>query len=181
MRRLSCLALAGLATIGSAEALISNEKNLLEEPAGHSADGQSARSQRLAVVVPAYSGDLSRAVESLVRWPTKCSETTQHHMDLVLYYAEGADESAGSVVSTIAESAGRCFADTKIVYANLLQEVSRRLIIGQCFTGHERFHEARGRQQRRRISRPFPVDVHSCGCRYFLCTTVLLEGKTYRF
>jgi len=88
-----------------------------------SSDGHQ---KHLAVIVPAYRGDLQRAVASLERWPTVCSSLTQANVDLVLYYAEG-DEDAQEVdeaVEKISESAGRCFARTRTVYANLEEQVS---------------------------------------------------------
>ncbi|CAM9164100.1 unnamed protein product [Ectocarpus sp. 6 AP-2014] len=80
--------------------------------------------QRLAVVVPAYKGDLDRAVASLGRWPTDCSSVTQQNVDLVLYYAEGEEDAASvdAATTSLAESAGRCFAKTLTVYAHLSEE-----------------------------------------------------------
>lgn len=50
---------------------------------------------------------------------------TQRNVDLVLYYAEGEeDEGAASALSEIEDTAGRCFAETKLVYADLTEEVS---------------------------------------------------------
>lgn len=85
----------------------------------------AASSDRLAIVVPAYRGDLDRAVASLERWPIVCSSITERNVDLVLYYAEG-DEDNSSVAAAgeaITSSAGRCFANTRIVYAYLAPEV----------------------------------------------------------
>lgn len=82
-------------------------------------------SQRLAVVVPCYRGDLYRTVASLERWPTECSPVTLKNTDLVLYYAEGEkdNQAVTSAVSTISAKAGQCFAKTRIVYANIDIEV----------------------------------------------------------
>lgn len=85
---------------------------------GHQAE------KKLAVIVPAYAGDLSRVIASLARWPTKCSTVTLENADLVLYYAEGPSETTVDAQSTLAGSAGRCFAETRVVYANLGEEVS---------------------------------------------------------
>ena len=85
-------------------------------------DGQQ---QRLAVVVPAYRGDLERAVSSLGRWPSSCSPVTEQNVDLVLYYAEGEEDSAAvkAAFDVIEASAGRCFSKTKTVFAHLAEEV----------------------------------------------------------
>ena len=81
--------------------------------------------QRLGVIVPAHRGDLDRVVSSLDRWPKKCSPVTQRNMDLVLYYAEKKeDTAAAAVLPSITDSAGRCFGDTRLVYANLAEDVS---------------------------------------------------------
>ncbi|CAB1103554.1 unnamed protein product [Ectocarpus sp. CCAP 1310/34] len=85
---------------------------------------EQTEQQRLAVVVPAYKGDLDRAVASLGRWPTDCSSVTQRNVDLVLYYAEGEEDAApvDAATTALAESAGRCFAKTLTVYAHLSEE-----------------------------------------------------------
>lgn len=99
--------------------------------------------QRLAVVVPAYVGDLDRAVSSLGRWPSTCSPITQQNVDLVLYYAEGEEDAAAvdAAAAVIAETAGRCFSNTRTVYAHLSEEVReyvfgpipRRVLFGVSF------------------------------------------------
>ena len=84
-------------------------------------------SQRLAVVIPFYRGDLSRTVSSLGRWPINCSPVTLHNIDLVLYYAEAGDDdnlTVESAADAISASAGRCFAKTRTVYASLGEGVS---------------------------------------------------------
>lgn len=119
MHALSCLALTVL-PIASVTVSATPIPDQFEAFAG----GHSESAQRLGVIVPAHKGDLSRAVSSLERWPANCSPVTLENVDLVLYYAESvADEDAAAAVPTIAESAGRCFANTKIVYANLNEEV----------------------------------------------------------
>lgn len=86
---------------------------------------QPEAQQRLAVVVPAYVGDLDRAVSSLGRWPATCSPITQQNVDLVLYYAEGEEDAAAvdAAAAVVAETAGRCFSKTLTVYAHLSEEV----------------------------------------------------------
>lgn len=87
------------------------------------ANSQAVPPKRLAVIVPAHAGDLPRAIKSLEHWPKLCSSVTLEHADLVLYYAEGPDESTADVVPSLHESGGRCFANTRVVYANLDEEV----------------------------------------------------------
>ena len=84
---------------------------------------QESQQQRLGVVVPAYDGDLARAVSSLERWPAKCSPLTLKNADLVLYYAEEASSATESALDNISSTAGRCFSRTRIVYAHLSEEV----------------------------------------------------------
>ena len=92
----------------------------------HKADPLNGQEQKLAVIVPAYRGDLQRAVSSLKRWPTACSPLTQRNVDLVLYYAEGAeDEGIDEAVAMISQTAGQCFYRTRTVYANLDKQVGR--------------------------------------------------------
>lgn len=82
----------------------------------------------LAVVVPAHAGDLPRAVSALDQWPKECSPITQENVDLVLYYAEGEeDEAPAAALEVIASTTGRCFANTKLVYAHLNEEVRTEL------------------------------------------------------
>lgn len=92
---------------------------------GAQATAQQEAQQRLAVVVPAYVGDLDRAVSSLGRWPATCSSITQKNVDLVLYYAEGEEDAAAvdAAAAIVAETAGRCFSKTQTVYAHLSEEV----------------------------------------------------------
>lgn len=117
MHALSCLALAGLTRAATAA--------VADTTVEASAGGSSLYSQRLGVVVPAHHGDIDKAVSSLSRWPTECSPVTQQNVDLVLYYAEGEEDVvAADAISTIASTAGRCFASTRLVYANLDKEVS---------------------------------------------------------
>lgn len=93
--------------------------------AGSAAAASSSGSpSRLAVVVPAHAGDLPRAVSALDRWPKTCSPVTEADVDLVLYYAEGEDDTEPlAALDAIASTAGRCFGTTKLVYANLTPEV----------------------------------------------------------
>lgn len=91
--------------------------------------------QRLGVVVPVYRGDLLRAVASLGRWPTNCSPSTLHNTDLVLYYAEGEEDSptVDAAADTIIATAGACFSTTRVVYAHLEEEVRYHAMRGSSW------------------------------------------------
>ena len=41
----------------------------------------------LGIVVPLVADDMARAVKSIKRWPTTCSENTLNRVDLILYFA----------------------------------------------------------------------------------------------
>ena len=79
----------------------------------------------LAVVVPTHRGELPRVASSLQQWPSSCSPVTKRSVDLVLYYAEGDEDSeaAKEVVEVTTATAGLCFATTRVVYAYLDDEV----------------------------------------------------------
>lgn len=87
----------------------------------------SPPTQRLAVVVPAHAGDLYRALASLSRWPSTCSPVTQAQVDLVLYKAETEDDLSYGALRLLENTAGRCFANTKIVYGALTKEVRKTM------------------------------------------------------
>ena len=111
---LSCFALTDFAWTASAAYGRSNEGRVHDE----------RTQQRLGVIIPTYRGDLDRAVSSLGRWPKICSPLTQENVDLVLnYYVEEDDTTAAAAITTVANSAGRCFARTRLVYANLVDQV----------------------------------------------------------
>lgn len=86
-------------------------------------DGGEMR--KLAVVVPAHGGDLSKALASLSRWPKVCSEVTLRHVELVLYYAGGPEDERWSddVIPALEQTGGRCFARTSALFGNLTDEV----------------------------------------------------------
>lgn len=94
--------------------------------------------QRLAVVVPCHDGDLERALASVARWPKACSPVTLSNVDLILYKAEGDEESAETILPALQETAGQCFANTKIVYGHLADEVSRSVCFLSCGGSHVR-------------------------------------------
>lgn len=130
---LSCIVIAGwavaaaVATEATAAPTTATNTISTKNPALETSSLENEDHRRLAVIVPAHRGDLSRAVSSLGRWPTECSPVTQKNVDVVLYYAEGVEDTAASdAVETIAATAGRCFANTRIVYANLDGEVRVR-------------------------------------------------------
>lgn len=117
MHALWCFAFAGTVIAG---ALGDRNADLVFAAKAHSLSGSASR---LAVVVPAHGGDLERTAESLARWPTECSSVTLEHADLVLYYAGNQDNMSTAIMPTLAETAGLCFANTRIIYANLKEEV----------------------------------------------------------
>ncbi|CAN0338180.1 unnamed protein product [Ectocarpus fasciculatus] len=126
----TCLPLAALAVLAGASHVTSSsptgDSKLLAAGSVMPADEpqRPEKDSKLAVVVPAYKGDLDRAVASLGRWPTDCSPLTVQNVDLVLYYAEGEEDSekVGAAAEVIAATAGRCFAGVRTVYAHLEQE-----------------------------------------------------------
>ncbi|CAN0469445.1 unnamed protein product, partial [Laminaria digitata] len=98
----------------------SSEQQALTLP---SLDGAHvANGERLAVVVPVWSGDVDRALDSVSRWPTACSAVTLSNVDLIMYKAEGDEESSEALLPVLERTAGRCFSETKIVYAHLREE-----------------------------------------------------------
>lgn len=116
-----CLALSGPAVLSFADAKdLPGVADFSELPPGD-------LGQHLAVIVPVYRGDLSRSVSSLGRWPSTCSPLTERNADLVLYYAEGEEDAPAvtAAMETISETAGSCFANTRLVYAHLSEEVSQ--------------------------------------------------------
>ncbi len=86
-------------------------------------EADTGRRKKLAVVVPAHAGDLEKALNSLKDWPTKCHPNTLANADLVLYYAGGAEDNVEAVLPSLAATGGRCFANTRLVLANLSEEV----------------------------------------------------------
>lgn len=91
--------------------------------------GRRKKQKKLAVVVPAHAGDLDKALTSLKNWPSKCHPNTLTNADLVLYYAGGAEDNVAAVLPSLAETGGRCFANTRLVLANLSEEVRSGLRI----------------------------------------------------
>lgn len=75
----------------------------------------------LAVVVPMHAGDVTRAMESMKKWPTVCSSDTLRAVDLILYHAEYVDEN--HLLAGLPVQASRCFRRTKVVNAYLTEEV----------------------------------------------------------
>ncbi len=124
-----CLALAASVVClvaGALRDVVASPTGDSDNPRTHGAPPDEPQ-HRLAVVVPTYRGDLDRAVASLERWPTACSPLTLQNVDLVLYYAEGEEDriAVQAAADAVAESAGRCFADLRTVYAHLEEEVRR--------------------------------------------------------
>lgn len=93
--------------------------------------------ERLAVVVPVHQGDIHKALRSLEKWPVSCSSITRGNVDLVLYKAEAEDSSSKAVVQFLEETVGRCFANTKIVYGALTEQVGTLVVcFFFCLVGH---------------------------------------------
>lgn len=86
----------------------------------------SAPRKLLAVVVPTHAGDIQEAVVALSRWPTVCSVITRHRMQLVVYYSGNVGDGAWSedVIPTIAQTGGGCFERTRVIFADLDEEVN---------------------------------------------------------
>lgn len=87
---------------------------------------QHQRRQRLAVVVPAHAGDLEKALASLATWPSTCHESTLVDTDLILYYAGGEEDDVAAALPSLAKTGGKCFATTRLILANLSEEVRLR-------------------------------------------------------
>ncbi|CAM9729877.1 unnamed protein product [Scytosiphon promiscuus] len=92
--------------------------------AGRDPQEDAGNVRRLAVVVPAHGGDLSKALASLSRWPKVCSAVTLRHVELVLYYAGGPEDERWSddVIPALEQTGGRCFARTSALFGNLTDE-----------------------------------------------------------
>ena len=101
---------------------------------------QRLPARRLAVVVPAHAGDLGKALTSLASWPASCHESTLAHTDLILYYAGGAEDDVEAVLPSLALTGGKCFANTRLVLANLTEEV--------CILGCDYLPHGQTRRQR---------------------------------
>ena len=81
--------------------------------------------KKLAVIVPTHAGDLEDAIQALTSWPSTCSSSTSHHMHLVLYYSGSKYDKVWSEdsLSFVAQTGGRCFERTRVVFAGLKKEV----------------------------------------------------------
>lgn len=88
-------------------------------------DTERGLQRRLAVVVPTHDGDLDETVKSLEHWPTSCPEDgSLSNVELVIYKAEAKDDpTEKNILPRLRETAGRCFAYTRMVYASLTKEV----------------------------------------------------------
>ena len=82
-------------------------------------------SHRLAVVVPTHLGQYSRTLASLSRWPSQSCSAKSRHMELVLYFADNAEGANWSDedLSLLTATAGTCFDQTSVIFANLSPEV----------------------------------------------------------
>lgn len=86
-------------------------------------DKKASPARRLAVVVPTHTGDFKRTVASFAKWPQRCHESTLQHADLIVYYAGRAGDRVKDMLPSLAETGGRCFANTQLVLANLTKQV----------------------------------------------------------
>lgn len=93
------------------------------ERVGTAREEEEQSGERLAVIVPAHRGDLAKALSSLAKWPSTCHPSTLRNADLVLYYAGGEEDDVSAVLPSLAKTGGRCFAETRLVLANLRDEV----------------------------------------------------------
>lgn len=84
-------------------------------------DNNQTDERTLAVVVPMHGGDVARAMESMKKWPATCSSDTLRAVDLILYHAEYVEEN--DLLAWLPFEASRCFRRTKVVNANLTEEV----------------------------------------------------------
>lgn len=84
---------------------------------------ENGRGRKLAVVVPSHAGDLDRALASLAKWPTRCHESTLVNAELLLYYAGGPEDRVAASLPSFAQTGGKCFAATRLIFANLNEEV----------------------------------------------------------
>lgn len=92
-------------------------------PPNSTATGAQERGRRLAIVVPCNTGDVLEASASLAKWPSKCHSITRANTDLIMYYAGGEVDHVAMLLPALVQSAGRCFASTRLVHANLRDEV----------------------------------------------------------
>lgn len=95
---------------------------------------QGKRREKLAVVVPAHAGDLDKALASLATWPSWCHEATLVDTDLILYYAGGEEDGVAAALPSLAKTGGKCFATTRLILANLSDEVGLAVSVVMCCT-----------------------------------------------
>lgn len=103
------------------------------DAARSSAKNHSDRRKLLAVVVPTHAGDIEDAVAAISSWPVSCSAATLHRMQLVLYYSGGVGDAAWSdeIIEVVAQTGGRCFERTRVIFANLDPKVRVCQVLGQ--------------------------------------------------
>ena len=76
----------------------------------------------LGIVVPLVAGDIARGVESIKRWPIRCTENTINRVDLILYFA-GEPLLELERQLKVASGSTSCFKTTRMVSADLRPEV----------------------------------------------------------
>eukprot|EP00752_Nemacystus_decipiens_P001258 g1256.t1 len=111
------------AAVPTVERVVRLQVALGDEAAARDLARRHAGDELLAVVVPAHRGDLDLAVHSVANWPVpaSCSALTERNVDLVLYYAGGEEDkdAVAAAADSIAKTGGRCFANTRTVFAEL--------------------------------------------------------------
>lgn len=119
-----CLLVAGL--IASASA-VATAATIATSKADLDSIRSSAQSpiDRRAVIVAADRLDLTRAISAVGQWSTSCQSAGLHDVDLVVILAEWHGSASVSKVAEdkIAGTAGRCFAETRVVYGHLVEKV----------------------------------------------------------
>ncbi|CAM9634328.1 unnamed protein product, partial [Scytosiphon promiscuus] len=108
-----------LLSFGSPTSLV----GLRTKKGSHRSKGGKGEHRLLGVVVPTHAGDTVETIQSLEKWPSKCTEDTLAHVDLVIYKAEEYDRRIeNELLPRFRATAGRCFADTRIVFGGLSKE-----------------------------------------------------------
>ena len=76
----------------------------------------------LGIVVPLVAGDIIHGMESIKRWPIRCTENTINRVDLILYFA-GIPLLELDRQLKVASGSTSCFKTTRVVSADLRPEV----------------------------------------------------------
>lgn len=76
-----------LLTLGSPASLVA----VRGKREAHRGKGANRQHRLLGVVVPTHAGDTVETIQSLEKWPSKCTDDTLANVDLVIYKAEAYD------------------------------------------------------------------------------------------